>query len=292
MVKGSQIIERESKRHDTVEMIREMFPEVKFPNPVLEPMYYGRLEKKMVANRKLVLDKETGTQFDIVSDDYYLIWHEEIVKSILDSCPEEFGKPNILIRILNDGGQCAVQANFPELGNYAVNGSKLHPAIKMINSINRTKQREFMFGAMELVCSNGLMSFRKKASQKCKHITGSIEKFNLEEEIRESLDNFSEQHQIWVDWSQHKIQELDIPMVMEALPFSDKEKSELLELPLMNHGNITVQSLLKQKTATLWAINSAATQFARHNIRSESRAEYIETSISEAIRKIHKSHLQ
>ena len=66
---GKEKIEKEAARADIVAEIRELFPDKKFPSPVLEPMYYGRLEKKAVNKRFLVLDKGTGNQFDIVSDE-------------------------------------------------------------------------------------------------------------------------------------------------------------------------------------------------------------------------------
>jgi len=277
---GKDQIEKEAKRADIVAEVRELFPEKKFPTPVLEPMYYGRLQKKNVERRFLVLDKDTGTQFDIVSDEYHLIWHEEMVKSILDSCPEEYGRPKISVSILNKGATCAVGAFFPETGDYKVNGSKIEPGVKMFNSINRTRQLEFMFGAMELVCTNGLMRFKNKVQQRFKHMNGSLEKFVVESEIKNAMVDFSEQNEIWNKWVNIQIGTPEVEHIMEALPFSEKEVGNMMELRLLNHDNISLTEMLaKRKTTTLWAVNSAATQYARHNVKSELRAEYLESDI-------------
>lgn len=284
---GETIMEREAKRAETIAEIREQFPDVKFPSPVLEPMFYGRFDKKEVENRKLMVDKPTGYQFDIVSDDYKLVHHEEVVKMVLDACPPEFGTPEFNIRMLLNGARGLVEAKFPELGKFEINGSPLHPMIRMMNSINRSCHLEYSYGAMELVCTNGLVAFREKDKSKFRHITGSLDKMALEQQIQTDLIGFSEQHKIWQAWAQVQLEKIEIVEVASKLPFSEPEQEKLMTLPLMNHNNDTLETLAKKGKATVWSLNSAATQYARHAVKAEHRGVDMEQEIGRVLNKMY-----
>lgn len=267
---------------ETILNIREMYPDIKFPEPILEPLYFGRLSKTVVQGRKLVLDKETGAQFDIVSDAYKLFRHEVALNELLNAIPEEFGKPEIKGMMIRGGARAAFYAEFPEMPTHKIGKGEGSVRILLRNSYDRSSFVNFNLAIKELVCSNGLVVFKNKASGKAKHLEGAMDKFVLAEKINEGMEMLSETHKIWDLWAETRV---DIPFILETvseLPFSPKEQERLMMLPLLNHGGISLQDL--GSDATLWSINSAGTQMV-HEINSEERKMELEYKIPYIINK-------
>lgn len=275
-------MESQKRKEEIAGKIREQFPEIKFPEPILEQVYFGRFEKKLVDGKRLIMDADTGTQWDVVSDKYQIKFHEETIEDLMNSLPPEYGKPELNIRLTQEGARMDVEAIFPDVRD-EINGSKIDPMIRIKNSYNRTVNVLFEFGAYELICTNGLVSFKAHSQNRARHIQGSLTKLQLEKEIRLSLEDFSMQKDIWKSWAKKQVDNIQVMEVVKTLPFSEKESESLLLLPLLNHNKMTVSSLLEKKKATLWDLNSAATQMAAHEISSETRKIDIQGKIAKAI---------
>jgi len=278
---GNTAVEEQAKLQETIDMIRERFPDTKFPEPVLEPLYFGRLNKTSVGNRKLVLDKNTGVQLDIVSDAYKLVHHESMVRNLIDGCPEEFGKPELSIDILKQGAVCSVKAKFPEMGDFAVAGQKIDPEIRLVNSYDRSKNLGYNMGARVLVCSNGMTAFRSQESGKFKHIERGIDRSQIQARVKEDLGVFSEQVGVWAKWAEHAIGTTLNQELLETFDFSETERERIIDMGLMTRGGATMRAL--GKDLTVWDIASAATQFAKHHVTSELRVITLEHDISKAV---------
>lgn len=274
-------VDEVKKRESVIDSVREMFPEVEFPSPVIEPLFFGRLKPKKVINRNLILDRDTGNQWDVVSDSYHLVHHEEIIDMVIKSCPAEFGKPEFKARFINDKARSQFVVTFPEIGDFKVDGSKIEAKVVVGNSYDRSARVIYSWGANELVCSNGLRAFVEKGSKKVKHLTGSFDKIDFEEIMAGTLSQFSEQVGIWDMWSKKKLTEIQRDFMVDELPFTDNEKEKLMVLPLLNKGGQTLSSL--GKSATVWNINSAATQYTAHEVNSEVRKIGLEESIALSI---------
>lgn len=280
---GESLIEQAAKRAKIIKDVRGFFPKINFPSPVLEPMYFGRLEKKPVTKRKLVVDRGTGYQFDIVSDDYVLMHHEEVVQSVLEACPKDFGTPEFKVQMLLNGAKSIVEAAFPKMGSYAVNNSPITPMIRMINSINRSTHLHFEYGAIEQICTNGLVAYRPKGQDKYKHMVGSLNRFEVESQIKDAMIDFEEQHGIWNNWEKVQLEGVEILTAVGDGIFSEPEQARILEIPLLNHNGDQLNKFIREGKATIWTLNSALTQFARHEVSSEKRAHELESQISERL---------
>ena len=277
---GEDVLAEEEAMDEMRANIHGKFPHVDFPDPILEPLYFGRLNKRPVNNRKLVLDSRTGTQFDIVSDLYKIVYHEEIVSKLLEALPEEYGKAEITINMYRGGARTGIQALFPNMGDFKVNGSVINPKILLRNSYDRSTNVVFDWGAMETICTNGLIAFVSKEQTRAKHIDGSITKMQLRNSIKRSLEDFSKQHDLWISWAERELSEIQVKTVLEDLPFTDKEQENLMDLPLLNHNGM---SLSKMKKNTLWSVNSAATQYAQHEVKGELRREKLDEKIAKSM---------
>jgi len=277
---GNDLIEKQKAREDIVAEIHSKFPDVKWPKPILEPIFYGRLDKTPVAGRKLMLDKNTNNQFDIVSDQYKLIYHEEVLFNLLNALPEEFGDPTITAKMFKYGARAHFTALFPELNKFEIKGSETNVEYRLKNSYDRSTYLNYSAGAKELVCSNGLRVFKAKEQNGAKHIGRTISTFNLESRLRNSLGDISEAHKLWLQWAEMKLKAVDVISVVENLPYSEKEQETLLALPIINHGNATLKDMKDE--ATLWSVMSAGTQMV-HEIKSEERRFDIEEKLPKII---------
>ncbi len=261
----NETIEEKRKTEETIAKIREKFPEIPFPEPVLEPIYYGRLSKNIIDNRKLVMDKNTGEQFDIVSDMYSLVHHEVVLDKLMSAIPEHFGEPEFQVNFFGAGARSVFTASFPHM-KYDVNGSPGYTRFILKNSYDRSSFLSLSYGLMELVCTNGLVAFREKERARAKHLDKSITDFSLQEKIEQGIGIIEESVESWRKWETIKLPETVIQEALEYLPFSETEQEKLFSLPLLNHNGESLASLGSK--SSLWTLNSSATQYA-HEVAAE-----------------------
>lgn len=285
---GEDLVLRAQQIREVQLEIRDQFPDIPWPEPVLEPVFYGRFDKTPVYNRKLILDTNTGAQFDIVSNRYELIPHEVATYNLLKSLPEEFGEPKLQFKMWQEGARFRLEATFPDLEKFEVKpGDPVEPRIAQMNSLDRSTFYGTEFGAKELVCSNGLVAYRPRSESQRKHIFGAEDLGILAENLKKEVDNFSDQMDIWQQWAQMQIGTVEeVELKLGKMPFSEKEVSKLLELPLMNYENASLKGLIDKGEATLWTLNSATTQFAAHEVNSDQRQYDLERKIAEELTKM------
>lgn len=273
---GNELIEKQKAREDVVTEIHEKYPNVYWPAPVLEPIFYGRLDKNPITGRKLMLDKNNGNQFDIVSDQYEMVYHEEVLHNLLNALPPEFGDPKIGVQMFKDGARVNFKASFPEMKEFEIKGSETEVEYRLKNSYDRSAHLNYSAGLNELVCTNGLRAFTTKDSGRAKHIGQTVSSFQLEAKLKASLEDISNAHKIWLQWAETKISQISAVSIVEELPYSEKEVEALLALPLLNHGGESITSL--KEGVTLWTVMSAGTQMV-HEIKSEERKLDLEEKI-------------
>lgn len=285
---GEEILLRQQEIREVQLEIRGQFPDIVWPEPVLEPVFFGRFDKTVVENRKLVLDANTGAQFDIVSDQYELIPHEVATRNLLKSIPEEFGEPKLKFNMWADGARFRLEATFPEVGNFEVKpGDPVEPRVVQMNSLDRSTFYGFEFGAKELVCSNGLVAYRERSSTQRRHVFGAEDVDKLTLSMKAEIENFSEQLGIWQQWNRLQLGTIEeAELQLSELPFSENEVEKLLILPLLNNEGKTIRGLIKEGAATVYDINSAATQYAAHEVNSDQRQFDLERKIAQGIGKI------
>lgn len=267
--------------------IRKQFPNHDWPEPVMQPVSYGRLNKTLIKERSAIINLNDGHFFDIVSDRYHMVTHEEVVHDLLSSVPTEFGEHEVKISIYNNGARVRADVSFPNLPEsigQIKEGDKVNPRISAYSSLDRSTYHGVITGAEQLVCSNGLVAFKEDGSKRRKHIIGStITPEELTTDIHEFLTEFSKTTDLWRTWANRQLASTEFDDVMKALPFSEPEIEKILELPLMNNDN---QFLKQMEKKTLWDISSAATQFAKHEVRGEQRSIDLEEQIAAVLSKV------
>jgi hypothetical protein len=282
---GEDMILKAKETREVQNEIRSLYPDIVWPEPVLEPVFYGRFDKTQVDNRKLVLDTNTGAQFDIVSDQYELIPHEVATHNLLKALPIEFGKPALKFCMWQDGARFRLEATFPELGQFEVKkGDPVAPRVAQMNSLDRSTFYGTEFGAVELVCTNGLVAYKQRSNTQRRHVFGAEDLSHLTASLSKEIENFSDQMDIWKQWNQLQIGTIEeLQLGLGELPFSENEVTKLLELPLINHEGKSLKGLVKEGASTVWALNSAATQYAAHEVHSDQRQFDLERKVAQGV---------
>jgi hypothetical protein len=267
-----------NNREELQEMIasvRERFPNVNFPNPAREPVWWGRRGRDRIDGRSAIVDSTSDPEnpvfYNVVSDLYGLRQHEEVVHKVLEVCDDvpEFGQPTISIRLPNiaQGGKMRMEAVFKDVDYTIRNGDTIHPKISVFNSIDLGWKLKGAFGAFQLVCSNGMIIGEKWAEFAKRHME-SLMVSELVESVKKGMIQFSEQTQQWKKWAELQIDHDSYARVWEELPFGEKQKEAIEELPQIG-TQLLLPDALDKKTLTLWDFNGVVTQFVTHEIESD-----------------------
>jgi len=98
------------------EEIRSRYPGVYFPNPIMEPVWFGKRPNSKIEGKKAIIDQNNGAFFAICSEEYKIVRFEEVIKTVEIAAKEypEFGDPIIDPRVISGGSKIIVHCNFPK----------------------------------------------------------------------------------------------------------------------------------------------------------------------------------
>jgi len=251
--------------------IQQMFPDTYFPEPKFEPLSFGRRTVFPYSGKKALVDikSETPTPFAIVSDEYKLTKHEEVLDEVLTALKElpEYGEPDIKPKMINGGAKMIVEITFPEVDFEIRPGDKINPKAIIRNSYDLQWKLSMEYGARQLVCSNGLIAYRKKGGSSMLH-RQNLSLLEITKALSEGMAEYSEQVGIWKEWAQKQLDSAETEKILEALPFGEKYNEKILSLPQTSTG-LTIQEMLEKDELTKWDMYSVVTQFLTHEVESE-----------------------
>ena len=264
------------------EDVRERYPNVSFPSPALEPVWYGRRNLKRIPGERAIVDQNNGRVMNLCSDQYKLVHYEEIIKMVEDTIShiDSYGKIVLCPHIMHDGGKMRLTMKFPE-AQHLVKAEAILPKIDVLTSYDLSYKLMGKFGAFILRCTNGMGVWKNFRQFARKHLL-SLNILELEQTIVEGLGIFGIQVDNWSKWSD-KVIDLDTYNgIWETLPFSAKEREKIEILPEIS-TNLKIEDALKQKELTVWDLNSILTQWVSHEIRSDVRRIDLEPIVAQAM---------
>jgi hypothetical protein len=294
-----EILAQQAELAEKRAWVHEKFPDVEdWATPVLEPMWWGRrVDAAMpIDDKKVIVDGSKPPNespiYGIVSNMYGLRSHEEMIHGLMEVCTElpEFGNPDPKVVLLDEGGKMRIDIIFPEVEHEIRQGDFINPRISAFNSYDLGWKARGHFGAFRLVCSNGLMIGKKWASFAKRHIE-SLMLSELIDTIRGGMIKFSEETAIWKAWAERQIDHDEYANLWYNLPFSEKEKEKIEELPEQG-TRLLLPDALHKNTLNLWDFNSVVTQFVTHEIESEKRRTDIEPRIARTVESFHSGRMR
>lgn len=268
--------------------VREQFPDVYFPTPVLEPMWYGRRPNNRVPETKAIVDQNNGKVLSIVSDQYKIVRFEDVLVMVNDitSKIDGYGKIELVPRSFADGARFKIQLKFPEMQKSVNRLDNIVPKLDVFTSLDFKYKLMGRFGAFRLLCTNGMGVWELFKQFARKHLL-SLQLNDLQSTISDGLAGFQQQVVEWKKWSETVIPLEIYNGVWQSLPFSDAEKVKIEVLPEVS-SKLTLKAAMEQKELTVWGLNNILTQFATHNLRSEVRTIDLEPEIARVMGQTYK----
>lgn len=275
-------MENITELNEARELCNELFPDRKFPNVGLSPVWFGRREKFLAEGKKAIVDHNNNNLFAICSTDYKLVHHEEIIKKVHDACLEipEYGIPEMKLSLPYEGAKMKLEVKFPEMMKDIKVGDIIIPKIDIRSSYDLMWKLRNDAGLYRVVCSNGAtVPVEGKAFNYINRHVSTLDLSKMIEMMKEGLVLFSEQTDLWKRWANKKVNLEFYNEIWEALPFSENERSKIQELP-ESGSHLLLPDALKRAELTLWDFHSVVTQYVTHGIESENRKADIEPAIA------------
>jgi hypothetical protein len=143
------------------EEVRERYPKTYFPDPVLEPLWFGRRDHQRIPDRKVIFDQKSEdgrTTFGICSDQYKVIPYEDIVHMVENSVGqlEGYGEIQICPHTYMDGARLKIGIKFPEMKTELRKLDSIFPKVEVFSSYDLSTKLTGRFGAFQLKCLNGM----------------------------------------------------------------------------------------------------------------------------------------
>jgi len=268
--------------------VRAQYPDVYFPKPMLEPLWYGRRPNHRVPKTRALIDANNGNVFTIVSDQYKVVNYEDLVVMVSDITKNitDYGQIKLVPTSFKEGAKFKLQLKFPEMQKSIRKLDNIVPKIDILSSIDLSRKLTGRFGAFRLICTNGMGTWEMFKAFARKHLVSLVLR-DLQTTIQEGLGSFQNQVLEWKKWSNTIIPLEFYNDVWQHLPFSAHEKEKIEVLPEVS-TKLTLKAAMEQKVLTVWDMNSVLTQFSSHDIRSDVRKLDIEPEIARVVESLYK----
>lgn len=270
--------------------VRERYPNNYFPDPVLEPVWFGRRQHQRIPNKKAIVDQKfqgNGAMiFGICSDQYKVVHYEDIVHMVENSVGKltDYGTVQICPHTYLDGGRMRIGIKFPDMKSEIKKVDSIFPKVDVFTSYDLSTKLMGKFGAFQLKCTNG-MGVWKHFKQFAKRHLQNLFLNELGTNISEGLSLFGEQVDTWKSWASLKIEKELYETMWDELPFSKAERTKIEALPEIG-TKLLLTEAVKTNDLNLWSLNSVLTQYATHEVKSELRRIDLEPAIARAMEMI------
>lgn len=119
----------------------------------LQPIYLPN--KKEIPNKKAVVRTDTMDALGVVSNDYSIIKHGDVIDSFREAGKQYNVEEKITLQ--RNGAQLFYQMKFPKIQMEAKKGDLVQMMMIAKNSYNGMNTLHVVFGAFRLVCLNGMV---------------------------------------------------------------------------------------------------------------------------------------
>jgi hypothetical protein len=271
--------------------MRSEFPDVPFPDVYREGVWIGsdrndieRKQEWQAICGSFTEDRSDRVDYCIATEEYKILPHEVAAHELrqeIRTQVREYGEPAFDIRMHPDSAVMELVVTFPECDMLIQEGDAVNPQIKLFNSYDKSKRLSTAFGALQQICSNGLMAFRVMKTLGQKH-RQNLDVSYIVGELTKGMAKYSDQVGLWKQWAQKELTSSEWDTLWTALPFGDAEEKEdgrerrgyrkqILDLPQTSTG-VTIRGLLESKTPiNMWTAHSIITQFITHEVPSTER---------------------
>jgi hypothetical protein len=242
---------------------------MEFVRAIEKPVRYDKClgERNIADNYKAVVNAETNELFAIMTKQYRIVQHEDVlthIESTLKKNPE-YGEweRNILF---SKNGQARMHAiyRFPGVEVAVKQGDFVNPTVEVFNSYDGGWNYQVLFGAFRLVCSNGLTIGEKILHYNRRH-TQNFTFLMAEEILKNGMHTFSIQRGIWEKWVDEMIEKRQMEEIFHKLELSKKDTQAVNEEIETETGI----SIGYTEQINMWLFYNILCQYITHSVSSE-----------------------
>lgn len=254
--------------------VYETLEAIDFPRVVEKQIYFSNAGLDTPSNRlhapldthKTIINAETGEAISVVSDHYKLVRHEEVMGRVLEKVPDNFGQFSTKTWFSDNGGRMRSTLTFPERPYKIRKGDIINPTIEIINSYDTGWQASVIFGALRLVCTNGLTVGEEFFRFKRRHTQG-LDLPHLVEGLTEGMERFDYQVRRWKEWDKQATSPAEYEGVIKTMNLGERAVEEIEREVEISSGLMLDD--IKLRTLSFWLFFNIFAQYITHRVRSQ-----------------------
>lgn len=243
-----------------------------FPKATERKVIIGANNEKyrIAPDYKAITNEEGSYLYTIVSNQYKLIQHEDILTMVGECINEniEYGKYTEEQSFTHFGGRMRAQFKFPEAEVEITHNGKpdtVNPQIEVFNSYDTSWKFQLLFGAFRLICSNGLVIGEKVLHLQKRHIESlSLDREVIKAVLIQYMRTFSEQKEIWKNWVDRTISQAEAKEIVEKRLNFGKTGIEEISSEIELSSGQSIES----KVISYWIFYNILCQYITHKVNS------------------------
>lgn len=258
--------------------------EIEFPTAVLRQVACVTRNVHPIEGYKAICDPVNNLVYAIVSDEYKLVQHQEVLDSVQEivKAHPEWGTPERTVWLSPNGARKKAVWRFPEIEFEIKTGDIVNPTIVAFSSFDTTLAQTITLGGFRLVCSNGMVIGKILAEYKRKH-TATLDLGVATKTIDLGMTSYSKVADLWTSYTKRLALKHEYTL-FEELPFHKTEKERILE-GMRKIGTVKewdIENGKKKRDAEInaWDMMNLMTEEATHRVEDVTRRTKIMDGIS------------
>jgi len=186
-------------------------------------------EPTRVADKKYVIDGNTGEPIAIVGKDFNCASHGDFFRDVMDAVTNhltdaEYADANIVWRDAHHNGWAMMDMTLPNMKHTIVtpkHETEIAQRIIALHGVDGTCSNTVLFGAIDFFCTNGMV--RGEHDKVRRKNTSGFNLDNFIKKLGKANDDFTDYHKQIQAWANKSLYVGDVKAMLESL---DKGKAE------------------------------------------------------------------
>jgi len=244
----------------------------------------GRIEGK-----KALVRTDTNTLMGVHSENYRKISHDEIVNGQYEAIKEANISHDFDFKVhcVDGGRKLKVEVLFNDLVQEPIRGDYVSFRATAFNSYDGAWAYQNQADGFRLECLNGMVSNALISKVWARH-TSNLNIENAAKTIKNSLEIFHNQNEIWAGYTKSKVQRENVEKFFKArvVNMSQKSSDELFNKRQLNNLLGHYDEYQRGMGGNKWAVYNALTHWSTHTDAAkvpEVTTRYREKKVAEAM---------
>jgi len=262
--------------------------EIPFPKAVMRNIACVTRNVSPIEGYKAICDPAQDLVYAIVSDEYKLVQHQEVLNVIDQICLDhpEWGDPTRSVYLSPNGARKKAVWRFPDIQFEIRPGDVVNPTIEAFSSFDTSLAQHITLGGFRLVCSNGAVIGKMLAEYKRKH-TSTLDLNIAGMTIDLGMQSYSKVAQLWQSYAARMALQSEYTL-FEELPFHKNEKENILagmqKVGTILKWDIEEGKKVRKAEINSWEMYNLLTYEATHTVQDLARQARIFEGISKGFK--------